>query len=76
MIARYSKCTDVFQNRHKSILQYLAGSGLQLAHNALVEDLKFEQGRYEEDARNYDGLLEKKWTSVVRLQKKVACCSN
>jgi platelet-activating factor acetylhydrolase IB subunit alpha len=23
--------------------------------------------------KKYEGLLEKKWTSVVRLQKKVAC---
>ncbi|KAK9236261.1 WD40-repeat-containing domain protein [Lipomyces kononenkoae] len=54
-----------------SILQYFAASGLQASHEALRNELGIRDGGFDEDVTNYDGLLEKKWTSVVRLQKKI-----
>ena len=40
------------------------------SYNALKADTGVE---YEPDAKSrYGGLLEKKWTSVIRLQKKVS----
>ncbi|KAK7207225.1 nuclear migration protein-like protein nudF [Myxozyma melibiosi] len=55
---------------HASILQYLAATGHRQAHDALTKDLSLDSS-YDEDKAKYDGLLEKKWTSVVRLQKKI-----
>jgi platelet-activating factor acetylhydrolase IB subunit alpha len=38
----------------------------------LREDLAWGEGAFDADtAKKYETLLEKKWTSVVRLQKKV-----
>ncbi|KAK9457469.1 WD40-repeat-containing domain protein [Dipodascopsis uninucleata] len=54
-----------------SILQYLAASGFTAAFNSLKTDLNREYVDIDESAANYDGLLEKKWTSVIRLQKKL-----
>jgi platelet-activating factor acetylhydrolase IB subunit alpha len=57
--------------RHKSIIAYLAANNLTQSANALRQ----ESGRgetFDDDTRKkYEGLLEKKWTSVVRQQKKV-----
>ncbi|KAF8891189.1 WD40-repeat-containing domain protein [Infundibulicybe gibba] len=54
---------------HKSMLDYLHASGFAAAFNALKEDTGTE---YTPDPKaKYTGLLEKKWTSVIRLQKKV-----
>ncbi|KAK9317267.1 WD40-repeat-containing domain protein [Lipomyces starkeyi] len=54
-----------------SILQYFAASGLQASHEALRNELGIQDGGFDDDVINYNGLLEKKWTSVVRLQKKI-----
>ncbi|KAK9318845.1 WD40-repeat-containing domain protein [Lipomyces orientalis] len=54
-----------------SILQYIAASGLKASHEALRHELGIQDGGFDDDVSNYDGLLEKKWTSVVRLQKKI-----
>ncbi|KAK9462811.1 WD40-repeat-containing domain protein, partial [Lipomyces oligophaga] len=56
---------------HTAILEYLAFSGLQISHDALKTELKLDSNTLEQDRERYDGLLEKKWTSVVRLQKKI-----
>ncbi|KAI9209317.1 putative platelet-activating factor acetylhydrolase ib alpha subunit, partial [Polychytrium aggregatum] len=53
-----------------SILDYLVSNGLDSA----AEALKVEAGLddYVSDGKQkYSGLLEKKWTSVIRLQKKI-----
>lgn len=58
-------------NRNKSILSYFDASGF---HETL-KAFKIEacQPDYENDPKaKTTGLLEKKWTSVVRLQKKVS----
>ena len=53
----------------KSILEYLHANNFTDAYNALKEETGVE---YTPDAKSwYGGLLEKKWTSVIRLQKKV-----
>lgn len=56
-------------NSHKAILDYLSSSGFKEAFNAF----KNETGDdfVPDPKQKYAGLLEKKWTSVIRLQKKV-----
>lgn len=55
--------------RHKSILEYFHANHFLDAYNALKSD---SGTAYSPDPRSkYSGLLEKKWTSVIRLQKKV-----
>ncbi|KAH7915312.1 WD40-repeat-containing domain protein [Hygrophoropsis aurantiaca] len=54
---------------HKSMLEYLHSNNFTAAYNALQEDTGTE---YTPDPKTkYAGLLEKKWTSVIRLQKKI-----
>jgi len=51
------------------MLEYLHASNFTAAYNALKADARSE---YTPDPKaKYAGLLEKKWTSVIRLQKKV-----
>lgn len=58
--------------RHKSILAYFSSSGLPNSCAALREELGVGDEFLDvEKMKKYEGLLEKKWTSVVRLQKKV-----
>ena len=57
------KCLS--RRRNKAILDYLETSGFTKTCAALVEE-----GSVEKD-NAVSGLLEKKWSSVVRLQKKV-----
>jgi hypothetical protein len=54
---------------HKSMLDYLYANNFTAAYNSLKADAGTE---YTPDPKaKYAGLLEKKWTSVIRLQKKV-----
>lgn len=53
--------------RNKAIADYLSTNGYQDA----LEAFKKEADMPGEVERKYGGLLEKKWTSVIRLQKKV-----
>ena len=57
--------------RHKAIIAYLASNNLPNAANALREELNLSETFDSNTSKKYEGLLEKKWTSVVRLQKKV-----
>ncbi|XP_013773075.1 lissencephaly-1 homolog [Limulus polyphemus] len=52
---------------NKAIADYLAASG----YMETLESLKKEADMPGEIDKKYVGLLEKKWTSVIRLQKKV-----
>jgi platelet-activating factor acetylhydrolase IB subunit alpha len=53
------------------MLDYLYANNFIAAYNALKQDAETE---YTPDPKaKYTGLLEKKWTSVIRLQKKVRC---
>jgi len=59
----------LYRSRHKSMLEYLHTNNFISAYNALKEEASVE---YTPDPKaKYAGLLEKKWTSVIRLQKKV-----
>ncbi|TFY77049.1 hypothetical protein EWM64_g6963 [Hericium alpestre] len=54
---------------HKSMLEYLHTQNFKEAYDALKRDTGSE---YTPDPKaKYAGLLEKKWTSVIRLQKKI-----
>ena len=57
--------------RHKSIIAYLASNNLPETAQALRTELKIGDTFDNATSKKYEGLLEKKWTSVVRLQKKV-----
>ena len=71
-------CSNTPNFRHKAILSYLSTANLQSSYNALKDELALLDPSYNsqrpvngEDDQRYKGLLEKKWTSVIRLQKKV-----
>lgn len=57
--------------RHKAILDYLNASGFSDSFLALKSETKNEDF-VADPKQKYSGLLEKKWTSVIRLQKKVS----
>lgn len=56
---------------HKSIVAYLNSIKLPNSAAALREELSIGDTFDDVTSKKYEGLLEKKWTSVVRLQKKV-----
>lgn len=56
----------IYLSRNKAIADYLSTNGYQDA----LEAFKKEADMPGEVERKYGGLLEKKWTSVIRLQKK------
>lgn len=59
------------EHRHKAIIAYLTSSNLNSSAAALREELNLGDSFDAATTKKYEGLLEKKWTSVVRLQKKV-----
>lgn len=57
---------------HKSILAYLSAANLPSSAAALHTELSLSPDAFDDTTlKKYSGLLEKKWTSVVRLQKKI-----
>ena len=62
--------SDIFSS-HKSIIAYLSSVKLPKSAAALREELSIGDSFDDATSKKYEGLLEKKWTSVVRLQKKV-----
>lgn len=61
-------CVD----RHKSIIAYLSANNLPNSAAALRQEVGLGEDVYDTaTAKKYETLLEKKWTSIVRLQKKV-----
>lgn len=70
-IARIASLTRLDRAcRHKSILDYLQTNGYTETLNAFKEEA--DQPDFQPDPKaKWSGLLEKKWTSVIRLQKKV-----
>lgn len=56
---------------HKSIIAYLTSVKLTATATALREELNIGDTFDDATSKKYEGLLEKKWTSVVRLQKKI-----
>ena len=57
---------------HKAIVAYLTSINHPDSAARLKEDLNIGGNFDDATSKKYEGLLEKKWTSVVRLQKK-AC---
>lgn len=57
--------------RHKSLLDYLQTQGFTETFQALQKETG-QEGFVVDPKAKYAGLLEKKWTSVIRLQKKVS----
>lgn len=55
---------------HKAILDYLSTCGFKEAFEALKNETKNDDF-VADPKQKYSGLLEKKWTSVIRLQKKI-----
>ncbi|KAF9570894.1 protein with putative role during mitosis [Mortierella alpina] len=67
--------TTVLSNRqrdelHKAILDYLSASGFSESFQTLRHETK-NQDFTPDPTQTSAGLLEKKWTSVIRLQKKI-----
>ncbi|GME47370.1 Nuclear distribution protein pac1 [Neofusicoccum parvum] len=58
-------------HRHKAIIAYLAVSNHPQSAQALRDELGIGETFDDATRKKYEGLLEKKWTSVVRLQKKI-----
>ncbi|KAL9636514.1 MAG: hypothetical protein Q9164_002777 [Protoblastenia rupestris] len=56
---------------HKSIIAYLTSTKLTDSAAALRQELGIGDSFDDATSKKYEGLLEKKWTSVVRLQKKI-----
>ena len=56
---------------HRSILEYLHSNGFAESFKSLSSETGINHT--PDPKSKYNGLLEKKWTSVIRLQKK-ACC--
>ncbi|KAI6805693.1 Nuclear distribution protein [Hortaea werneckii] len=57
---------------HKSLIAYLAACGHTTAAQAVRDDVNLPESSFDPaTTKKYEGLLEKKWTSVVRLQKKI-----
>ncbi|KAF2400845.1 nuclear distribution protein PAC1 [Trichodelitschia bisporula] len=56
---------------HKSIIAYLTACKLTKSAAALREELSIGESFDDATREKYQGLLEKKWTSVIRLQKKI-----
>lgn len=65
------------RHRHKSIIAYLTANKLKDTAAALRTELSLGEDVFDATTtKKYEGLLEKKWTSVVRLQKKVRWCTS
>ncbi|CAG8646056.1 2484_t:CDS:2, partial [Ambispora gerdemannii] len=55
---------------HKALLDYLVANGFTESFNSLKNEAHHEDFN-PDPSQKYAGLLEKKWTSVIRLQKKI-----
>lgn len=53
------------------MLSYLHSAGLRDTYEALKRETDNEDFTTDDPKAKWVGLLEKKWTSVIRLQKKV-----
>ncbi|WEW58567.1 Lissencephaly-1 [Emydomyces testavorans] len=57
---------------HKSLVAYLSANGLSNTASTLRAELGLDEEKFDAaTAKKYETLLEKKWTSIVRLQKKI-----
>ncbi|PYH66436.1 WD40 repeat domain-containing protein [Aspergillus vadensis CBS 113365] len=56
---------------HKSIIAYLSSINASRSCEVLREELQVDSSFDDALCRKYEGLLEKKWTGIARLQKKI-----
>ncbi|OKL60015.1 hypothetical protein UA08_04515 [Talaromyces atroroseus] len=57
---------------HKSMIAYLLANGLSDTATALRKEVNLGEDVFDTTtAKKYEGMLEKKWTSIARLQKKI-----
>ncbi|KAL2811993.1 WD40-repeat-containing domain protein [Aspergillus granulosus] len=56
---------------HKSMVAYLSSIGATQSSTTLREELEIGDGFDETTRKKYEGLLEKKWTGIARLQRKI-----
>ncbi|KAK4463416.1 putative nuclear distribution protein pac-1b [Cladorrhinum samala] len=57
---------------HKSLISYLTSQNLLATASALRTELSLPESAFDQSqTEKYQGLLEKKWTSVIRLQRKI-----
>ncbi|KAB8231437.1 Positively regulates the activity of the minus-end directed microtubule motor protein dynein [Aspergillus alliaceus] len=56
---------------HKSIIAYLSRINASQSSAALREELQIGDSFDEATSKKYEGLLERKWTGVARLQRKI-----
>lgn len=66
-----SLASDLQSDRHKSIIAYLLSAGMNDTAASLRKDSNLADTFDDVTAKKYETLLEKKWTSVVRLQKRI-----
>lgn len=62
-------------NSHKAMLSYLHSMGLNDTYDSLIRETDNTDFDPNDSKAKWVGLLEKKWTSVIRLQKKVGFLS-
>lgn len=63
-------------SRHKAIIGYLSSIGSLSCVTILREELGLQAERFPDSAvQQYGGLLQKKWTGAMRLQKRVSTAS-
>jgi hypothetical protein len=67
----YTKHPTNGEGRHKAIIAYLGVINAPNTAAAFREEANVSEAFDDAMRKKYEGLLEKKWTSVVRLQKKV-----
>jgi platelet-activating factor acetylhydrolase IB subunit alpha len=58
--------------RRLSILDYFRNNNLESSFEALKAEAGLGESYVGDGRQRYSGLLEKKWNSVIRLQKKVS----
>ncbi|THC98808.1 hypothetical protein EYZ11_001716 [Aspergillus tanneri] len=56
---------------HKSMVAYLSSINASKSSETLREELQISDSFDDATCKKYEGLLEKKWTGIVRLQKKI-----
>lgn len=61
----------LIMSSHKSIIAYLSAKDLTDVASKLKEEFSIGDSFDAATTKKYEGLLVKKWTSIVRLQRKV-----
>lgn len=67
--SRFDPCRSL--DSHRAMLSYLHNAGMSSTYASLRQESNIEDFQADDPKAKWVGLLEKKWTSVIRLQKKV-----